>query len=47
VVKDKELLIDWNFTEKEFYSDEGILLKILYHMIVNAFEHTEKTSSYG
>jgi hypothetical protein len=42
VVKDKELLIDWNFTDKEFYSDEGILLKILYHMLVNAFEHTEK-----
>lgn len=41
LVKDKDFYIDWNFQEKSLYTDEGILIRILTNMLINAFEHTE------
>lgn len=39
--KEKDFYIDWNFQEKSLCTDEGIVIRILINMLINAFEHTD------
>jgi light-regulated signal transduction histidine kinase (bacteriophytochrome) len=38
----KELIIDWNFRNIDFLTDDILFLKVIYLLLDNAFEHTKK-----